>query len=518
MTKLTEAEKLSRLKANLKNRWWRLNNLYYIKDKRGKKVLFKPNFAQKDFYKNLHYFNCILKARQLGFTTMTMIFFLDACLFNKDKTAGVIAHTQNDANDLFDNKVKYAYDNLHPFIKEMVSAVSDNARMLEFSNGSKIYTGTSMRSGTLQMLLVSEYGKIGAKYPEKATEIKTGALNTVEQGQIIIVESTAEGKKGEFFDLTERARKLKDEGVQLARMQPKFFFYSWFDNPEYRASQDEIDNYIISAELQSYFDELKAQGVELDDAQKVWYGLKSDQQGDDMRQEYPSTPDEAFQGTLKGAYYTKEMKQLRESGRLLPIPYNAKAPVYTWWDLGINDLMTCVFTQYYNGYHHIIDYFEVEGEEAGWDNLASIIQRKGYNYKSHNLPHDGNKRIRGKEIRTDKQIAQSCGIRPIKITPRTKNVANDIRNHCKPVFHKIKICAEKCGRLIEHLDNYQRKWSKSDGMYMDEPLHDVASHGCDSFRTFAVNAESIENQKEEPKDEEANIYHEDMYSGQGWMA
>ena len=52
----------------LADREWRLNNLYYIKDKQGAKILFKPNWAQQQLLKP-HYLNIILKARQLGVTT-----------------------------------------------------------------------------------------------------------------------------------------------------------------------------------------------------------------------------------------------------------------------------------------------------------------------------------------------------------------------------------------------------------------------------------------------------------------
>lgn len=52
----------------LSNKLWRMSNLYYIKDKSGNKVLFKPNWAQLELMKP-HYLNIILKARQLGVTT-----------------------------------------------------------------------------------------------------------------------------------------------------------------------------------------------------------------------------------------------------------------------------------------------------------------------------------------------------------------------------------------------------------------------------------------------------------------
>tara|TARA_A200000159_G_scaffold163861_1_gene191529 strand:+ start:1375 stop:2835 length:1461 start_codon:yes stop_codon:yes gene_type:complete len=485
--------------------------LYYIKDKKGNKVLFKPNWAQQHLYDNLHYFNVILKARQLGFTTFVMIYFLDACLFNDNHSAGIIAHTQNDATDLFDNKIKYAYDNLPEWLRNARKAESNSARKLSFNNGSQIYTGVSLRSGTLQKLLVSEYGKISAKYPEKAEEIKTGALNTVEAGQQIFVESTAEGKSGEFYILYERARKLVDSLKKLARIEPKSFFYGWHMNPEYIAQPDEVKNYIISDTHKKYFDSLHDVGIELSEAQKVWYCLKSDQQGESITQEYPSTPDEAFQGSQKGAFYTKQMKKVRENGQITNLPYNPKHEVYTWWDLGLNDLMTIWFYQYIDGKHCFIDYHESSDE--GWDYYATMLKNKGYNYASHNFPHDGNKRVRGKEVYTDKQVASQCGIRPIKVTPRTTSTYNDIINFCQPVLVNCWFDAGKCEKGILHLDNYRRKWSKADAMFTKSPEHDEASHGCDAFRTFAVNAEKIEKEMQGGKPK----YTPPPLNGGGWM-
>ncbi|MDA9090794.1 terminase, partial [Porticoccaceae bacterium] len=86
----------------LDDQWWRLNNLYYITDKQGRKVKFKPNWAQKQLFNKMWYLNIILKARQLGMTTFIQLFMLDVCLFNDNQTAGVIAHNREDAEDFFD--------------------------------------------------------------------------------------------------------------------------------------------------------------------------------------------------------------------------------------------------------------------------------------------------------------------------------------------------------------------------------------------------------------------------------
>lgn len=483
---------------HLSDRWWRLNNLYFITDKEGNKVRFKLNDSQKHLYDNLHYFNVILKARQLGFTTFCCIYFLDACLFNSNHAAGIIAHTREDAKKIFRSKVKFAYDNLPDTIKNSIGATNDSAGELVFSNDSSIIVGTSLRSGTLQKLLVSEYGKISAKYPEKAKEIKTGALNTIEAGQQIFVESTAEGKVGEFFKLTEQARKLNDSAKILARLEPKFYFFPWYENNKYVSSDEEVLNKVIPEDLIEYFHKLEVESfVKLSPKQKAWYAIKAGQQGDDMKQEYPSTPEEAFQGSLEGAYYTKQMKAVREKGQICNLPYDARYPVYTWWDLGTNDLMTIWFTQFINNKHCFIDY--EEASEQGWSYYANLLLSKGYNYKQHGFPHDGNKRMRGKELFTDKQMAEDCGIRPIIITPRTANAHQDVINHCQPILANCWFDEVKCEKGLNHLDNYRRKWHKQSSMFLKEHEHDEASHGSDSYRTFAMNADKMGMEGVKPK-------------------
>ena len=479
MTSTEEAQAYQKLKELLSNREWRLNNLYYIKDKTGQKVLLRMNWAQRKLYGSLWYFNIILKARQLGFTTFILIYFLDACLFNSNHAAGVIAHTKDDAEDLFTNKVKFAYDNLPEWLKKERTASTDTAKKLVFNNGSSFTVGTSLRSGTYQKLLVSEYGKVSAKFPDKAKEIKTGALNTVEVGQQIFVESTAEGKAGEFFDMCENARKLKDQGRELTRAEPKFHFFAWYDNPDYRLPDHEVKLTPISAELRLYLDTLP-----VDENQKAWYAAKYAIMGPDMKREFPSTPAEAFEGSMEGTFYLDEMAKARKDGRIRPLVRDPSYPVFTFWDLGLNDQMSIWFAQFIRGELYFIDYHESSNE--GWEFYAALLQSKGYVYDTHFFPHDGNKRIRGAEVFTDKQLAETLGIRPIKVVPVTSSVYKDIRNYCKPTFVICHFHEDACATGIVHLDNYRKKWDKIAGMFTETPLHNEASHGSDAFRTAAV--------------------------------
>lgn len=467
------------IKAKFSDQVWRLDHLYYITDTRGRKIRFRMNAAQRDMVQNLHEFNVILKARQLGFSTLILIYALDMCLFNCNLRAGVIAQGLNEAEDLFANKVKFAYDSLPRWLKSRITADSDTARRLVFSNGSSIQVGTSLRGGTFQVLHISEYGKIAARYPDKAIEIKTGAFNTVHPGQRIFVESTAEGQYGEFYELVMRAARLRDEGVKLTSLDPKLFFYGWNWRDTYRIDGDVM----IGDKMRSYFDQPGIKALKLDAKQKAWYVKKSDEQGDYMKREFPSIWTEAFEQSMEGAYFTEQMTRLRREGQIRDLPWESARFVDTWWDLGMNDSTTIWFFQHIGNQMRFIDYYECS--DVGIEHYAMLLRQKGYYYGTHYWPHDGNVR----DLSTGKrrlETARSFGVWPIKILPKTKSKIDSIQA-LRTMLPRLWFDATKCEHGIRHVDNYRKTWNDRLGVWNDSPLHNAASHGVDPLLSFAEN-------------------------------
>ena len=472
------SEEMVELQKLLSSQAWRLQNLYYIIDAHGKKVLFKPNWAQVQLYNDKHAFNVILKARQLGMSTFLLILALDNALFNDNFASGVIAHTREDSENLFKNKVKFAYDNLPDWLISQRKATSDSARRLEFSNGSSITVGTSLRGGTFQFLHVSEYGKIAARYPEKAREIKTGALNTVHAGQEIFIESTAEGNSGEFYEVCQRAIRLDQEGLELTVLDPKLHFYPWHLNKTYEIDVDVS----VTADMAAYFDKL---GVELSPAQKAWYIKKSEQQGEDMKREFPSTCEEAFEQSMEGAIYAKEMKLIRERGQIGDFLHDPSKRVLTFWDLGKGSDYTAIwFMQHIGGKFVFIDYHESHNE--GWDFYAKLLQGKSYVYGEHVLPWDGDMKVAGKSMTTIRQMLWELGVQPIRCVTKTRNSWGDIKTNCRPMLTKCYFDKRNCESGIRALDNYRREWDDRQAQWKDKPKHDESSHGSDAFRSFAM--------------------------------
>lgn len=268
---------------------WRMANLYYIRDKRGKVVLFRRNAEQVTLRKSPHKRKLVVKARQLGITTDEAIDKLDNCLFQSNYIAGIICDTVPNAEKIFKFKVKFAFDLLPAWLKQVREPNTDKAGELSFPNGSVISVSTSFRGGTLSSLHVSEYGKICRKYPEKAKEIKSGAFEAVPLDGELMVESTAEGMSGDFFAMYEAASNHSNK--DLTPLDFELHFFPWFGTSDYRLNPR---NVAISDENKTYFEMLKnEQGIELDDWQKAWYQKKSENQ-EEIKQEYPSYTTEAF--------------------------------------------------------------------------------------------------------------------------------------------------------------------------------------------------------------------------------
>jgi hypothetical protein len=454
---------------------WRLNNLYYIVDKQGSKIIFNMNWAQKELYDNVWYCNIVLKARQLGISTFICLLFLDRCLFNSNISAGIIAHTVEDAQALF-RRVKVAYDGLPDEIKGVITAENDTAQMLKFSNGSSIRVGTSLRSSTFQYLHISEFGKICAKYPDKAQEIVTGSLNTVAPGQYIFIESTAEGRSGYFFDMCKRAQQDKESNKDLSELDFKFHFFPWYKEKSYRIG----NTFSLTNELRDYFQHLDNLKINLDYEQKAWYAIKENTQQDDMRREYPSTPEESWEVSHEGLYYSKQMTLVRAEKRICNVYHDEKLPVFTAWDLGFNDSTSIWIFQLYNKEIRILEYIEGSGESlAHW---LSVLKSKEYNYEKHLAPHD----IMVHEYSSGMTRQASARKLGMNLVPVQKLEIIPGIDQVRSLLNRCWFDEKKCAKGIKALDNYKKDWDERNATWRSQPLHNWASHGSDAFRTLAV--------------------------------
>lgn len=493
----TTAEELERCLADPE---WRLFSgaLYKImvkgdgEEDESFTVPFKPNRAQRRFIKRLWHRNIILKARQLGFTTLIAIVWLDHALFNANQRCGIVAQDLEAAKSIFRDKVKFAYENLPAEIRERFPLKKESAEELLFAhNNSAIKVATSMRSGTIHRLHISEFGKIGAKYPDKANEVITGSIPAVPLNGITIIESTAEGRDGEFFKMVQTAEAHRASKKKLTKRDYRLHFYAWWDEPGYVMP---ADSQVLTPEDHDYFELVEETvlrdldiKIKLTPEQKAWYVATRD--GDfsgesaKMWQEYPSFPSEAFQVSTEGNYYAKDMIALRKRGGITDVPV-LDVPVNTFWDIGNKDGCGVWFHQELNGQDRFIDYYEAHGEDLR--HYVQKLREKGYLFGAHYLPHDADHKRLGDYNKSTREMLQDLmpGER-FFIVPVISQLAAGIqqtRKHLKGAYFD----RSRCDLGIKRIEGYKKRWSKQDNRYTDQPdKSNGCTEGADALRQWA---------------------------------
>ena len=447
---------------------------------------FLPNRAQRRFITRLWHRNLILKARQLGFTTLVAILWLDHALFNADQRCGIIAQDRDAAKVIFRDKVKFAYNNLPQELRDRFPLAADNADELLFAhNNSSIRVATSMRSGTIHRLHVSEFGKICAKYPDKAQEVVTGSIPAVPTNGILVIESTAEGREGEFFNMVEQSQRLHASKQALTPKDYRSHFYAWWQEPKYRLDSTTVP---ITREEHEYFEQIEvAMECRIDPDQRAWYVATktADFTGKEERmwQEYPSTPDEAFQLSTDGNYYAKDMVLLRKRGGICAVPV-LDLPVNTFWDIGNSDGCAVWFHQDMRGEDRFIDYFEAHNEDLRF--YVAELRKLGYLFGTHYLPHDADhKRLGDYNKSTRDQLQELLPGERFQIVPRITQLITGIqatRKHLKSAY----IDRERCKKGVQRIEGYRKRFNRADNRFTDEPdKANGCSEGADALRQWA---------------------------------
>ena len=297
-----------------------IENCLKIKTKSGTVVPFRLNDAQRKLYavakrqqdagKPVRLI--ILKARQLGFSTLTEGLIFHACATRKNVNALIVAHREDATANLF-RMSKLFYDELPAPVKPMLRA--SNAQELVFENPSKLRSEREARPGlrsrircataggrgigrsdTLQCVHLSEYAFWPDGADGKASTL-AGILQAVPSlpGTMVVIESTANG----FENFKERW----DAAVAGENdFEPVFF--AWFENPDYSMPV------VPGTEWTPEERDLKT-AYQLTDEQLQWrrWCIANNCGGslDMFRQEYPASPGEAFLHSGTGVFDNEQI-------------------------------------------------------------------------------------------------------------------------------------------------------------------------------------------------------------------
>jgi hypothetical protein len=176
-----------------------------IVNKEGQSVPFVLNKEQQQFVDNMTGRDVILKARQIGFSSLILgIFTLDFLL--KSNSRGVIiSHDQNSSQKLLD-RCKYFLESAQRKGLALHLKYNNRSELINSDNNSSLYIGTPQsksfgRGDTIHSLHLSEF----AFYDDPQRLLASVLQAVVPEGRVII-ESTANGMNyfKTFWDLAKQ--------------------------------------------------------------------------------------------------------------------------------------------------------------------------------------------------------------------------------------------------------------------------------------------------------------------------
>ena len=468
---------------------WRMHNLYHVKDEHGKVVRFVPNTEQDLVIRAIHEQGIrnilIVKARQLGMSTVIEMLILDMLAWGKGIAAAIVDQTQADATKKLVNKIKLGWDYLPKEFRDSFETPKDSESQLRLKlkgrpETNEVQAGMTARGDTFQILHISEWGVIQALDAARSEEIITGAMPAAKAGIRIIETTWKGGKNGHLWALTKTALETPPE--HLTEEDFQFFFFPWWNDAEYETEGDYSQ---IPEDVNAYFNEIETNKevhpFKFSNEKRLWYHKKAMPMGLLRFSEFPTITEEAFTGTTEGIIYHEEILTARTEHRILNFKHSDADLVHTFWDLGAPHNTCTWYIQFIGREVHIID-VDFELDLTLTERTSRMLQ-KNYKFGYHFLPHDSRAQERhGKNFL--EEFSRHVPSNTIRVVPRTKDVWAGI-NHLKELFPRLVFNKGKTEEAIERLDQYRTKVDKTTTYVTPTIVHDQCSHVADALRMFA---------------------------------
>lgn len=200
--------------------------------------------------------------------------------------------------------------------------------------------------------------------------------------------------------------------------------------------------------------------------------------------QYQQDPDEKLS---EGVIYRREVELMIEEGRFCSVPIEPSLPVFTFWDLGINDDMVIWLMQPFRKELRMIACYgnNNEGIEHYINWLLDFRDKYKIRFEKHYGPHDlAVRELMGGQGRTRVEIAKTLGI-SFTLVERCKTKRDSI-NALKVLFPRIWIDDKRCERGWEALKTLRRAWDQENEVFKDEVIPKWATNYTDALQQMGL--------------------------------
>lgn len=182
-----------------------------------------------------------------------------------------------------------------------------------------------------------------------------------------------------------------------------------------------------------------------------------------------------------GSVYGDLLTRVSERGGIVPFDF-PKDGIYTNWDLGVSDSTAIWFWRIGRNGPDIVDYYEAHGQPLS--HFFEEIDKRGYTYMKHVLPHDARARTLQTGVSTVELFEQRYpGL--TMICPQLR-IADGISATRWLFEQPIRFCKnEAVEEGLKCLRAYRYDWDDEKQVFSKTPVHDWSSHGADAARYLA---------------------------------
>ena len=184
--------------------------------------------------------------------------------------------------------------------------------------------------------------------------------------------------------------------------------------------------------------------------------------------------------TVDGAVFAREMQMAEINNQITNVPYDPIKPVYTIWDLGWADSTAIWFVQFIGVEIRVLRYMEDSQKTISY--YLAEIQKFGYVYDTHYLPHDAASKNLGTG-RSIEEIVRATGMN-VRVLDRVP-IADSI-NAARTIFPRCYFDRQNTTDGLQCLRHYRYEVDPDTKQFSRTPLHDQYSHGADAFRMLGL--------------------------------
>ena len=252
----------------------------------------------------------ILKARQQGISTYTAGRVFWKTLYTPYTRSVVLAHDSATSDALFTMSKQFIERMPDDTAPELVKSNAKEIKFAHNDSGFRLYTAGSPEAGrgtTPTILHCSEVA-----FWQNQEKILAGLFQGVSSadGTEIILESTANGASGSFYEMWKKAEQGLNDYVSV--------FLPWYMTLEY--TMEASNNFVRTKEEESL-----VELYNLNNDQLYWRRMKIGESGvTKFAQEYPATSEEAFQVSGANVFDIEKIEKLKVESATSVRSFNPK--------------------------------------------------------------------------------------------------------------------------------------------------------------------------------------------------